>query len=271
MRVHNDGGVGDAAYHDDDGDGDTEDIEAGDDDKDVHIWPLGKRAGTPRRAKGSERGGGRGRSGGRGGRGGASEDGGKSATYWKTKEQMLLVGCKREQDMHKVGLGHNYGWMRTREWKWEDIAKRLAALGTVKDAGDCFQKWDNLFQNYKKRMRFQRKSGEKDFFRLTNEERKEHNSKFRMERTLYKEIHASMLGNHTIFPPNVADTGSPEEVQLPRRETAAGESVGSEGGSDGCLDERSPTKDSDQNAGSGATAPLAESGRMHVSRRLSQS
>ncbi|GBG67258.1 hypothetical protein CBR_g88547 [Chara braunii] len=145
MWAHNDGGIGDAAYRDDDNDGDTKDIEVGDDDGNIDIWSLGKRAG---RAKGRGRGGGRGRSGGRGGRGGASKDGAKSATYRTTKEQMLLVRCKREQDMHMAGMGHNYGRMRTRDWKWEDIAKQLAALGTVKDANDCFRKWDNLFHNY---------------------------------------------------------------------------------------------------------------------------
>ncbi|GBG60212.1 hypothetical protein CBR_g3456 [Chara braunii] len=171
MRTHNDGagGVGDAVYRDDDDDGDMKDIEAGDDDGDVDIRVLGKRAG---RAKGRGRGGGRGRSGGRGGRGGASKDDDKSATYWIIEEQMFLIRCKREQDMYMATLDHNYGRMRTREWKWKEIAKRLAALRTVKDADDCFRKWGNLFKNYKKIVGFQGKSGENDLFRPPNEERK---------------------------------------------------------------------------------------------------
>ncbi|GBG83869.1 hypothetical protein CBR_g37666 [Chara braunii] len=212
MRAHSDGVGDDAAYRNDDDDDETEEINVGDGKHNVDIRPLGKRAG---RGRGRTRGGGRGQSNGRAGRGGASEDGSKSATYWTIEEQMLLVRCKREQDMHMAGLGHNHGRMRTKEWKWKDIAKRLAVLGTVKDVDDCFRKWENLFQNYKKIFRFQGKSGGMDFFRLTNEEKKEENFKFRMDKALYTEIHASMVGNYTIFPPNVADIGSPEGVQLP--------------------------------------------------------
>ncbi|GBG62339.1 hypothetical protein CBR_g30293 [Chara braunii] len=61
-----------------------------------------------------------------------------------------------------------------------------------------------------------------------------------------------MLGNHTIFPPIIADTGSPEGVQLPRRGAGGGEFVGSEAGGDGGADDRSSARDSDQNAGSRA-------------------
>ncbi|GBG93140.1 hypothetical protein CBR_g59537, partial [Chara braunii] len=143
-------------------------------------------------------------------RGGVSDDVGKSPTYWSAEDQMLLVRCKREQDMHLASLSHNYGRMKMKEWKWDDMSKRMANAGRPKDADDCMKKWDNLFQNYKKIQRFQNASGRPDFFRLTNEERKEHNFKFRMDRALYNEIHAGMVGNHTIFPPNVVDTGSPE-------------------------------------------------------------
>ncbi|GBG85133.1 hypothetical protein CBR_g39699 [Chara braunii] len=175
-----------AAFRDDVDDGDIEDMEAVDDDDEVKIRTLGKTTG---RAKGCGRRGGRGRSSGRGGRGGASDDGGKPAAYWSTDNQLRLVRCKREQDMHLAGLGHNYGRMRTKEWKWDDIAKWMANMGTPKEADDCSKKWDNLFQNYKKIQRFEGKSGEADFFKLSNEERKEHNFKFRMERMLNNEIH----------------------------------------------------------------------------------
>ncbi|GBG83626.1 hypothetical protein CBR_g37430 [Chara braunii] len=226
-----------------------EDVEAVDDDDDIPIRPLGKTGG---RGKGRGRGAVRGRSVGRGGRGGVNDDGGKSATYWSPEEQMALVRCKWEQEMHLAGLGHNYGRMRTKEWKWDNIAKRMAIAGRPKDADDCMKKWDNLFQNYKKIQRFENASGHEDFFRLSNEERKGHNFKFRMDRVVYNEIHAGMLGNHTIFPPNVADTGSPDGVQLPRRGAVGGEYVGSEAGGDGCPEERSSARDSDNNAGTGA-------------------
>ncbi|GBG91261.1 hypothetical protein CBR_g52146 [Chara braunii] len=132
MRAHSDGG------EDDDADeGMREDVEAGDDDHDVPIRPLGKTAG---RGKGRGRGGVRGRSVGRGGRGGVSDDAGKSPTYWSAEDQMLLVRCKREQDMHLAGLSHNYGRMKTKKWKWEDMSKRMANAGRPKDAYDCMKK-----------------------------------------------------------------------------------------------------------------------------------
>ncbi|GBG82614.1 hypothetical protein CBR_g34984 [Chara braunii] len=124
-----------------------EKVEAVDYDDENVVRPVGKTGG---RGIGRSNRGGRGRSVGRGGRGGVTEDGGKSATYWSTDEQMLLVRCKREQEMHLAGLGHNYGQMRTKERKWVDIAKRMANGGSPKDAHDCMKKWNNLFQNYKK-------------------------------------------------------------------------------------------------------------------------
>ncbi|GBG88777.1 hypothetical protein CBR_g48394 [Chara braunii] len=249
MRAHSDGGDDDAGGGDDADGGFKEDREAGDDDDDIHIQPLGRTTG---RGKGHNKGVVRGRSVGRGGIGGVSHDDRKSVAYWSIGDQLLLVRCKREQEMHLAGLGHNYGRMRMKEWKWDDIVKRMANAGRPKDTDDCMKKWDNLFQNYEKIQRFQNASGEADFFRLSNEERKEHNFKFRMDRVLYNEIHEGMLGNHTIFPPNVANTGSPDGVQLPRRGAAGGESVGSETDDDGCPKERYSARDSDNNAGSGA-------------------
>ncbi|GBG71154.1 hypothetical protein CBR_g8456 [Chara braunii] len=202
MRAHSDAGEDDVGFGDDADEGMREDVEAGDDDDDVPIRPLGKTVG---RGKGRGRGGVRGRSVGRGGRGG--------------------------------------------------------------DAGDCMKKWDNLFQNYKKIQRFQNASGRPDFFRLTNEERKEHNFKF--HRALYNEIHAGMVGNHTIFPPNVADTGSPDGVQLPRRGAGGGESVCSEAAGEGCPDERSSARESDSNAGSGAGGGKRRNARQHAFETIS--
>ncbi|GBG80509.1 hypothetical protein CBR_g30970 [Chara braunii] len=131
-------------------------------------------------------------------------------------------------------------------------------------ADDCMKKWDNLFQNYKKIQRFQNASGRSYFFRLTNEERKEHNFKFRMDRALYNEIHAGMVGNHTIFPPNIADTGSPDGVQLPRRGAGGGESVCSEAADEGCPDERSSARESDSNVGSGAGGGKRKNARQQA-------
>ncbi|GBG84136.1 hypothetical protein CBR_g38110 [Chara braunii] len=261
MQAHSDGGDDDGGGGDNADERLMEDVEAGDDNDDIHIRPLGKTGG---RGRGRSRGAVRGRSIGRGGRGGGDDDGGKSATYWSPEDQMLLVRCKRKQDMHLVGFGHNYGRMRTKEWKWDDIAKRMANAGRPRDADDCMKKWDNLFQNYKKIQRFQNASGQPDFFRLSNEERKEHNFKFRMERVLYNEIHAGMVGNHTIFPPNVADTGSPDGVQVPRQGAGGGESVGSEAGGEGFPEERSSARDSDNNAGSGAGGGKRKNARQQA-------
>ncbi|GBG67568.1 hypothetical protein CBR_g697 [Chara braunii] len=238
----------------------------GSDDNDVPIRPLGKTAG---RGKGRGRGGVRGRSVGRGGRGGISDDAGKSPTYWSAEDQILLVRCKQEQDMHLVGLSHNYGRMKTKEWNWEDMSKRMANAGRPTDADDCMKKWDNLFQNYKKIQRFQNASRRPDFFRLTNEERKEHNFKFRMDRALYNEIHAGIVGNHMIFPPNVADTGSPDGVPLPRRGAGGGESVCSEAAGEGCPDERSSARESDSNVGSGAGGGKRKNARQQAFESIS--
>ncbi|GBG64832.1 hypothetical protein CBR_g48300 [Chara braunii] len=174
MRAHSDGGDDDADGGDDANEGFREDGEAGDDVDDIHIWPLGKTAG---RGKGHNRGAVRGRSIGRGDRGGVSDDDRKSATYWSTDDQLLLVRCKREQEMHLPGLGHNYGRMRTKEWKRDDIAKRMVNVGRPKDVDDCMKKWDNLFQNYKEDTEVSECQRRADFFRLSNEERKEYNFK----------------------------------------------------------------------------------------------
>ncbi|GBG66894.1 hypothetical protein CBR_g72649 [Chara braunii] len=229
MRAHNDGGDDDGGGGDDADERFREDVEAGDDDDDIPIRPLGKTGG---RGRGRSRGVVRGRSVGRGGRGDVSDDGGKSGTYWSPEEKMQLVRCKREQEMHLAGLGHNYGWMRTKEWKWDDIAKRMANVGRPKDTDDCMKKWDNLFQNYKKIQRFQNASGRPDFFGLSNEERKEHNFKFWIERAL--------------------------------RGAGVGESVGSEAAGEGFPEERSSTRDSDNNAASGAVGGKRKNARQQA-------
>ncbi|GBG90755.1 hypothetical protein CBR_g51261 [Chara braunii] len=208
MRAHSDGGDDDGGGGDDADKGFREDVEAGDDDDDIPIRSLGK---TGVRGKGRSKGVVCGRSVGRGARGGVNDDGGKSAMYWSPEHQMLLVKCKREQEMHLAGQGHNYGRMWTKEWKWDDIAKRMANVGRPKDASDCMKKchWDNLFQNYKK-------------------------------------------------------IQSWDGVQLPRRGAAGWESVGSEDGGEGCPEESSSARDSDNNADSGAGGGKRKNARQQA-------
>ncbi|GBG67318.1 hypothetical protein CBR_g457 [Chara braunii] len=111
MRAHSDGGDDDGVGGDDADERLTEDVDAGDDDKDIPVRPLGK---TDGRGRARSRGPVRSQSVGRGGRGCVSDDAGKSVRYWSPEEQLQLVRCKREQEMHLAGLGHNYGRMRTR-------------------------------------------------------------------------------------------------------------------------------------------------------------
>ncbi|GBG83158.1 hypothetical protein CBR_g36774 [Chara braunii] len=250
MRTHSDGDEDDVGFGDDADEGMREDVEAGDDDDDVPIRPLGKTAG---RGKGRGKGGVRGRSVGRGGRGGVSDDAGKSPTYWSAEDQMLRVRCKREQDMHLPGLSHNYGRMKTKEWKWEDMSKRMANAGRPKDADDCMKKWDNLFQNYKKIQRFQNASRRPDFFRLTNEERKEHNFKFRMDRALYNEIHAGTSG-----------WGAAAQARSGWRESVCCEAAG-----EGCPDERSSARESGSNVGSVAGGGKRKNARQQAFESIS--
>ncbi|GBG78570.1 hypothetical protein CBR_g27794 [Chara braunii] len=248
MRAHSDAGENDVGFGDDADEGMREDVEAGDDDDDVPIRPLGK---TARRGKGRGRGGVRGRSVGRGGRGGVTDDAGKSPTYAPRR----LVSQLRADEDERVEVGGH--------------VEADGECGEAEDADNCMKKWDNLFQNYKKIQRFQNASGRPNFFRLTNEERKEHNFKFWMDRALYNEIHAGMVGNHTIFPPNVADTGSLDGVQLPRRGAGGGESVCSEAAGEGCPDERSSARESDNNAGSGAGGGKRRNARQQAFESIS--
>ncbi|GBG91262.1 hypothetical protein CBR_g52147 [Chara braunii] len=134
MRAHSDGGDDNGGRGDDADERFMEDVEAGDDDDDIRIRPPGKTGG---RGKGRSTGAVHGPSVGHGDRGGANDDSGKSATYWSSEDQMLLVRCKREQDMHLVGLGHNYGRMRTKEWKWDDTAKRMRSRRSMSTRGSA--------------------------------------------------------------------------------------------------------------------------------------
>ncbi|GBG61128.1 hypothetical protein CBR_g19205 [Chara braunii] len=103
MRAHSDGGDDDGGGGDDADERFREDVEAGEDNDDIPIRPLGKTGG---RGRGRNKGVVRGRSVGRGGRGGVSDNGGKFATYWSAEEQMQLVRCKRERG---AGAGESVG------------------------------------------------------------------------------------------------------------------------------------------------------------------
>ncbi|GBG91010.1 hypothetical protein CBR_g51668 [Chara braunii] len=102
MRAHSDGGDDDGGGGDDADERFREDVEAGDDDDDIPIRPLGKTGG---RGRGRNRGDVRGRSVGRGGRGDVSDDGGKSATYRSPEEQMQrdfpLIRSHRQARLHR--------------------------------------------------------------------------------------------------------------------------------------------------------------------------
>ncbi|GBG65402.1 hypothetical protein CBR_g50763 [Chara braunii] len=82
MWAHSNGGDDNGGGGDDADERFREDVEAGDDDDDISIRPLGKTGG---RGRGRSRGAVHGRSVGRGGRGGVSDDGGKSAMYWSPR------------------------------------------------------------------------------------------------------------------------------------------------------------------------------------------
>ncbi|GBG82029.1 hypothetical protein CBR_g34209 [Chara braunii] len=88
MRAHSDGGDGDGVSVDDANERLTEDVDAGDDNEDIPVRPLGKTGG---RGRARSRGVVRGRSVGRGGRGCVSDDAGNSVTYWSQEEQLQLL------------------------------------------------------------------------------------------------------------------------------------------------------------------------------------
>ncbi|GBG83483.1 hypothetical protein CBR_g37195 [Chara braunii] len=76
-------------------------------------------------------------------------DGG-SRDFWTVDHMIALVWAKRDQDLHLAGLGHNYGQMKSRTWKWDDVEKRLMKVGvTTRKAEECGKKWENMYQQFK--------------------------------------------------------------------------------------------------------------------------
>ncbi|GBG61405.1 hypothetical protein CBR_g20436 [Chara braunii] len=58
-----------------------------------------------------------------GGPGDGEEGGGRNAKNWGLDDSLVLVRCKRDQDDYMSGQGSNFARMKTKTWKWNDIAK----------------------------------------------------------------------------------------------------------------------------------------------------
>ncbi|GBG85058.1 hypothetical protein CBR_g39521 [Chara braunii] len=245
MPVYGDG-RGDKDCTADDGDNDNWD----DDDGAMEICPLGrKRRGTRATNKSTEP---------RAGRKGKKVvddtsigDRGKSRDFWTVDHMIALVRAKRDQDLHLVGLGHNYGQMKSRTWKWDDVEKRLVKAGvTTTKAEKCREKWDNLYQQFESVHRFMGQSGKQNFFTLTLTERKEKGFDFRMDERVYSEMNVMSKADHTIHPTNLADTGTVGGVQMVGPGGGRNESVASDGCRNGQDDDQRSTRDSSFSNGS---------------------
>ncbi|GBG87349.1 hypothetical protein CBR_g45409 [Chara braunii] len=69
---------------------------------------------------------------------------------WSVGEMLKLARAKRDQQAYFNRMPHNYGRMRNREPKLQDLQKRLVEVGVKRTTDDIGKKWDNLFQQYKK-------------------------------------------------------------------------------------------------------------------------
>ncbi|GBG86422.1 hypothetical protein CBR_g41419 [Chara braunii] len=145
--------------------------------------------------------------------GGSDGEGGRN--FWSVGDTVTLVRAKRDQDLYFAGMGHNFGCMKTREWRWEDVRQRLVKLGVQRKAVACDKKWDNLMQQFKKVHKYQNLSGGKDYFKLASSARRSEGFSFVMDRSVFDEMEAMTKGDHTIHPKNFADTGAPGGVQMP--------------------------------------------------------
>ncbi|GBG91816.1 hypothetical protein CBR_g53706 [Chara braunii] len=222
------GGGGEEITADDGRDDNNED-----DDGEMEICPVGrKRGGSTTRTKVRES-----CKGGKGKKCGEESwagNGTKSRDFWTVEHMIALIIAKRDQDSHLAGLGHNYGRMKTKTWKWEDVEKRLVQMGvTSRKAVDCGKKWDNLYQQFKSVHKFMGESGKPNFFTLTPGERRERGFDFRMDERVYSEMKAMSGGDHTIHPTNLADTGAPGGVQLSGAVGGRNKSGGSDVGGGG--------------------------------------
>ncbi|GBG88034.1 hypothetical protein CBR_g46405 [Chara braunii] len=146
----------------------------------------------------------------------AGDKGGKHRT-WSVVEMVKLDRAKRDQQAHFVGMPHNYGRMRNREWKLQDLQKRLVEVDVKRTTDDIGKKWDNLFQQYKK-------------------------------------IDNMSRGNKTIYPDNVADASACGEAQMPgdmqRPPSITGESIAGVDAGDGNDEDGGSARESGFSAGS---------------------
>ncbi|GBG73469.1 hypothetical protein CBR_g16810 [Chara braunii] len=91
--------------------------------------------------------------------------------FWSVEHIIALIRAKRDQDAHLQGMGHAYTWMKPREWKWNDLPRKLKNVGVDRKPEKCGKKWDNLMQQFKKVHHFQSSSGGIDFFQLNGKKR----------------------------------------------------------------------------------------------------
>ncbi|GBG82601.1 hypothetical protein CBR_g34970 [Chara braunii] len=244
-----DGGGGEECAADDD-DNDKDE----DDDGEMDIRPVGRSRGGSRATNKFTKPG-AGRKGKNGVEDTSAAEGAKSKDFWTVEYMIALVRAKRDQDLHLAGLGHNYGRMKTKTWKWDDVEKRLVQMGvTGRKAVDCRKKWDNLYQQFKSVHKFMGESKKPNFFTLTSGERKEQGFDFRMDERVYSEMKAMSRGDHTIHPTNLADTGAAGGVQMAAPRGGRNESDASEGCGDGQDDDQGSTRDSAFNVGGGGGA-----------------
>ncbi|GBG87841.1 hypothetical protein CBR_g45997 [Chara braunii] len=108
------------------------------------------------------------------GKGTAKDGGGESGggrIIWNLDDSITLVRCKREHDETLAAAGHNFARMKTKQWKWTDIAKRMEVLGVTREWDVCMKRWENMFSWYKKVQWREKESGLQSFFTLTLKER----------------------------------------------------------------------------------------------------
>ncbi|GBG70717.1 hypothetical protein CBR_g8016 [Chara braunii] len=106
----------------------------------------------------------------------------ESRDFWTVEHMIGLIRAKRDQDLHLTGLGHNYGRMKSKTWKCDNVETRLMQMGvTSRKAVDYGKQLDNLYQQFKTVHKFMGEFGKQDFFGLTLVERKECGFHFRMD------------------------------------------------------------------------------------------
>ncbi|GBG89595.1 hypothetical protein CBR_g49385 [Chara braunii] len=126
----------------------------------------------------------------------AGDKGGKHPT-WNVEEMLKLARAKRDQQAHFIGMSHNDGRVHNKEWKLQDLQKRLVEVCVKRTTDDIWKKCNNLFQSYKKQV--------------------------------YLGIDKISQGNKTIYPDNLTDTSACGEVEMSgdmhRPPSVEGESV----------------------------------------------